>query len=73
MTPEPLPSTSELMSLENCGKIYWYQHVFGLNLSIPVVIPHLGTATLQTTTEMALLAAQNILNGLEGKPLPAGV
>lgn len=47
--------------------------IVGLNVLILVVIPHLGTATLQTTTEMALLAAQNILNGLEGKPLPAGV
>uniref|UniRef100_T1GMG2 Glyoxylate reductase/hydroxypyruvate reductase n=1 Tax=Megaselia scalaris TaxID=36166 RepID=T1GMG2_MEGSC len=56
MTPEPLPASHELMTLENC-----------------VVIPHLGTATLQTTTDMALIAAQNILNGLEGIPLPAGV
>ncbi|KAL5280509.1 hypothetical protein ACFFRR_004469 [Megaselia abdita] len=56
MTPEPLPPTNELMSLENC-----------------VVIPHLGTATFQTTTEMALVAAQNIINGLQGEPLPAGV
>uniref|UniRef100_A0A034WGL3 Glyoxylate reductase/hydroxypyruvate reductase n=1 Tax=Bactrocera dorsalis TaxID=27457 RepID=A0A034WGL3_BACDO len=34
-----------------------------------VVIPHLGTQTMQTTSEMALTAANNILNAFEGKPM----
>lgn len=40
-------------------------------LSLPnaVITPHLGSATLKTRNDMAITAAQNILNGLEGKPL----
>ncbi|XP_063244144.1 glyoxylate reductase/hydroxypyruvate reductase-like [Bacillus rossius redtenbacheri] len=38
-----------------------------------VVVPHLGSATLKTRTDMAVLAAQNIIAGLEGRPLPAQV
>ncbi|XP_075153322.1 glyoxylate reductase/hydroxypyruvate reductase [Haematobia irritans] len=40
-------------------------------LKIPncVIIPHLGTQTWKTTTEMAMVAAQNIINALEGKPM----
>ncbi|XP_058981603.1 glyoxylate reductase/hydroxypyruvate reductase [Musca domestica] len=34
-----------------------------------VVIPHMGTQTLKTTTEMAMLAANNLINALEGKPM----
>lgn len=34
-----------------------------------VIIPHLGSATVQTRNDMATTAAQNIINGLEGKPL----
>ncbi|XP_055309700.1 glyoxylate reductase/hydroxypyruvate reductase-like [Sitodiplosis mosellana] len=34
-----------------------------------VLIPHLASATKKTRDEMAILAAQNILNGIEGKPL----
>ncbi|XP_054744183.1 glyoxylate reductase/hydroxypyruvate reductase [Anastrepha obliqua] len=40
-----------------------------LKLPNCVVIPHLGTQTMQTTTEMGLTAAKNILNALEGKPM----
>ncbi|XP_071453705.1 glyoxylate reductase/hydroxypyruvate reductase-like isoform X2 [Hetaerina americana] len=35
------------------------------------LIPHLGSATVKTRQDMAVLAARNILCGLEGKPLPA--
>ncbi|XP_003700680.2 glyoxylate reductase/hydroxypyruvate reductase isoform X2 [Megachile rotundata] len=40
-----------------------------LKLPNAVIIPHLGTATMRTTIDMSITAAQNILNGLEGKPL----
>ncbi|XP_026669316.1 glyoxylate reductase/hydroxypyruvate reductase-like, partial [Ceratina calcarata] len=40
-----------------------------LKLPNAVIIPHLGSATLRTRSDMSLTAAQNILNGLEGKPL----
>ncbi|GAB1865286.1 Glyoxylate reductase/hydroxypyruvate reductase [Camponotus japonicus] len=33
------------------------------------IIPHLGSATIKTRNDMSTIAAQNILNGLEGKPL----
>ncbi|XP_032671098.1 glyoxylate reductase/hydroxypyruvate reductase-like [Odontomachus brunneus] len=33
------------------------------------ILPHLGTATLKTRNNMSITAAQNILNGLEGKSL----
>lgn len=40
-------------------------------LTLPncVIIPHLGTQTWKTTTEMGMVAANNILNALEGKPM----
>lgn len=34
------------------------------------VLPHIGSATEETRNEMAILAAKNILAGLNGKPLP---
>lgn len=34
-----------------------------------VIIPHLGSATTKTRNDMSIIAAQNILNGLDGKPL----
>lgn len=40
-----------------------------LKLPNAVIVPHLGSATLKTRTNMSIAAAQNILNGLEGKPL----
>ncbi|XP_036329270.1 glyoxylate reductase/hydroxypyruvate reductase-like [Rhagoletis pomonella] len=40
-----------------------------LKLPNCVVIPHLGTQTMQTTIEMGLTAANNILNALDGKPM----
>lgn len=33
------------------------------------IIPHLGSATIKTRNDMSTVAAQNILNGLENKPL----
>jgi len=38
-----------------------------------VVIPHIGSATLQSRTGMAILTARNILAGIEGTKLPEEV
>ena len=33
-----------------------------------VLLPHMGSATLETRTAMAKLAAENLLDGLKGVP-----
>jgi glyoxylate reductase len=38
-----------------------------------LVVPHVGSATIETRTRMAMLAAENLLAALEGKPLPTPV
>lgn len=38
-----------------------------------VLVPHLGSATLRTESDMALLAANNVLRALEGQEMPAPV
>lgn len=38
-------------------------------LHLTVVIPHIGTATYAARTSMAELCANNIIEGLKGKPL----
>ncbi|XP_045451241.1 glyoxylate reductase/hydroxypyruvate reductase-like [Melitaea cinxia] len=40
-------------------------------LSLPnlFVLPHIGSATVRTRNDMAVLAANNVVNGLTGKPL----
>lgn len=40
-----------------------------LSLDNVVITPHVGTATVESRTDMALIAAENLLNGLSGKPL----
>ncbi|XP_023165931.2 glyoxylate reductase/hydroxypyruvate reductase [Drosophila hydei] len=40
-----------------------------LKLPNCVVLPHLGTQTMKTTIEMSLLAANNIINAIEDKPM----
>ena len=35
-----------------------------------LIVPHIGSATWNTRRRMAVLACQNLLAGLEGKPLP---
>jgi lactate dehydrogenase-like 2-hydroxyacid dehydrogenase len=44
-------------------------------LTLPncVVLPHIGSASIATRTEMALIAADNLIAGVQGKPLPAAV
>lgn len=41
-------------------------------LSMPnaAVLPHIGTATVETRNAMAKLAAENIIAGLKGEPIP---
>lgn len=84
MTPEPLPVDHELTQLKNCGSqsfVYFFidhttiksvliKNYFFFSI-ILVLIPHIGSATLQTRTIMATMTAQNIVNALEGKPMPA--
>ena len=41
-----------------------------LSLENLVVAPHLGSSTVTTRTRMAVLAAENLIAGLEGRPLP---
>lgn len=38
-----------------------------------VVTPHLASATIQTRNRMAIAAAENLLAGLEGRPMPSCV
>ena len=38
-----------------------------------VVLPHIGSASLATRLQMALMAAENLIAGVDGKPLPNGV
>jgi len=41
-----------------------------LTLDNCVILPHIGSATVETRTAMSLLTARNILSALSGKPLP---
>ena len=36
-----------------------------------VLIPHIGSATLQTRTKMATLTAENIIQGIQNLPMPS--
>lgn len=38
-------------------------------LFLLVILPHLGSATLRTRSDMAYLAAVNVLKGLAGEPM----
>lgn len=38
-----------------------------------VIVPHIGSATIETRTEMGLLAVNNILARIRGQPLPSCV
>jgi phosphoglycerate dehydrogenase-like enzyme len=44
-----------------------------LHLENCFVLPHLGSSTQRTRAAMAELAAQNVIAGLRGEPLPAEV
>lgn len=42
-----------------------------INLKNCILIPHIGSATLQTRTRMATLTAENLIAGIHGQPMPA--
>ena len=42
-----------------------------LFLFFPVILPHIGSATHGTRNTMSLLAANNLLAGLRGEPMPS--
>lgn len=44
-------------------------------LTLPncVILPHVGSASIATRTQMALMAADNLIAGVQGEPLPNGV
>jgi glyoxylate reductase len=44
-----------------------------LTLDNVLVVPHLGSATVQTRTKMVEMACENLLAGLGGEPLPYSV
>ncbi|MBD48238.1 MAG: hypothetical protein CL891_04010 [Dehalococcoidia bacterium] len=41
-----------------------------LSLDNCIVVPHIASASFSSRLDMSLLAAQNLLAGLDGKPLP---
>jgi glyoxylate reductase len=41
-----------------------------IRLENVIVLPHIGSATVPTRARMAMMAAENLLAGLQGKPLP---
>jgi glyoxylate reductase len=41
-----------------------------LTLNNVIITPHIGSASYNTRSQMAIIAAQNLLAGLQGKPLP---
>ena len=41
-----------------------------LKLDNVIVLPHIGTQTLATSTDMSVMGAQNLLAGLKGEPMP---
>jgi glyoxylate reductase len=44
-----------------------------LSLDNVVLLPHIGSASIETRTKMAVLAAENLVAGLQGRPLPHAV
>jgi lactate dehydrogenase-like 2-hydroxyacid dehydrogenase len=44
-----------------------------LTLPNAIVVPHLASASVATRSRMAVIAAQNLIAGLRGEPLPAWV
>ncbi|WP_343699941.1 D-glycerate dehydrogenase [Chitinophaga sp.] len=44
-----------------------------LNMPNVAVLPHIGSATMEARNGMAVMAAQNLIAGLKGEPLPFAV
>jgi glyoxylate reductase len=38
-----------------------------------IIVPHIGSATRRTRDQMSLLAVDNLISGLQGKPLPKAI
>lgn len=55
-------------------KLYTYKNI-NLHLIFLVVLPHIGSATIETRDEMARITARNIIAVLEGTPenMPAQI
>jgi glyoxylate reductase len=51
--PEPLPTDSPLLQLDNC-----------------LITPHIASASYQAREKMAVIAAENLLAGLNAERLP---
>ncbi len=74
MNPEPLtPKDHPLTQLPNCGKTRHFMNFIKnktLTISISLVLtPHLGSAATKTRDNVSILSAQNLINGLEGRPM----
>jgi phosphoglycerate dehydrogenase-like enzyme len=41
-----------------------------LSLHNVIIVPHIGSATRETRARMALMAADNLIAGVSGQPLP---
>ena len=41
-----------------------------LNMRNVCVLPHIGSATIETRAKMAITAADNIVAAMQGKPMP---
>lgn len=82
MTPEPLPHYHPLVHLDNCGRfltlLSYDIHDIHNNImknvlllfflsKTAVIVPHLASFTKIAQDGMSNIAAQNIINALEGK------
>ena len=73
MTPEPFPPDHPLTkvgkeAVTGCWFTQWFTY---FQLDNCVLLPHLGSASVETRTEMAEMTVNNIRGGLEGGEMPA--
>ncbi|KAL0606081.1 Zinc finger protein [Plecturocebus cupreus] len=79
----PPASASQVAGTTGVGHHNWlifvifvdtgFHHVAqaGLELLSSMILPHIGSATHRTRNTMSLLAANNLLAGLRGEPMPS--
>ena len=72
---EPLPLNDPLRSLPNVGELHasWCLWISDEMHKLSVLLPHIGSASLETRMEMARLTALNVMSGLSGQELPGFV
>ena len=59
-------------STTSCSR--WTIAVSGARVLMrPVVLPHIGSATIESRTQMAVLTAQNIIAALDAQKMPAEI